>query len=110
MSIEDIRRLCNDETIVMTQHTIDRIRERGIKLYEIEETILNGKIIEEYPSDYPYPSCLIFGITINNRYIHVVAGVATDQLFIITAYCPTLDKWENDYITRKQKPESGDNK
>ena len=25
---------------------------------------MNGEIIEQYPDDYPYPSCLILGVSI----------------------------------------------
>jgi hypothetical protein len=33
--------------------------------------------------------------------MHVVAGVGDGKLWIITEYHPTLEKWENDYKTRK---------
>lgn len=41
---------------------------------ETKEAIVNGEIIEEYPNDYPFPSCLILGITIKCRYLHIVVG------------------------------------
>jgi len=28
---------------------------------EVYEAVANGKIIEKYPEDEPYPSCLIYG-------------------------------------------------
>jgi hypothetical protein len=31
-----------------------------IKEREVFEAVLNGKIIESYPEDEPYPSCLIY--------------------------------------------------
>ena len=101
MDLEDIRRLCTDETITITKHTFERIRQRGIKYSYIKNTILNGEIIEQYPDDYPYPSCLIFAVINDNIYIHVVVGISNDRLYIITAYYPTLEKWEDDYRTRK---------
>ena len=33
---------------------------------EIFEAVLSGKIIENYPGDEPYPSCLIYGKTSKN--------------------------------------------
>lgn len=101
MNIEDIRSLCTDETIVITQHMTKRIHERGIQYTEIKNAILNGEIIEEYPDDYPYPSCLILNIPANHKNIHVVTGITEDRLYIVSAYYPSLDKWEADYKTRK---------
>ena len=35
----------------------------GIVDEEVFETVLAGKIIENYQEDEPYPSCLIYGRT-----------------------------------------------
>ena len=100
LSIDDIRALCHDETIRMTDHAINRCRERSIKYDEITAAILSGEIIEQYPEDFPYPSCLILG-TVASGPLHVVAGVGGGALWIISAYRPALDKWEPDFKTRK---------
>ena len=63
----------------------------------------NGKIIEHYYDDYPYPSCLILGYNINNKIIHIVCGVSEDTVHMITAYYPNTDKWEEDMKTRREK-------
>jgi hypothetical protein len=63
---------------------------------------MNGEIIEQYPTDYPYPSCLILGLSVSNQHIHVVVGSNMETLWIITAYYPNPDKWENDNKTRKE--------
>ncbi len=41
---------------------------------EVAESVLKGKIIETYPMDEPYPSCLIYGRTSDNRPLHVVCA------------------------------------
>lgn len=64
--------------------------------------IMNGEIIEQYPDDYPYPSCLILGMSIEDKYLHVVIGHHESDLFLITAYFPSVDKWEADFKTRKE--------
>lgn len=103
MDIEKARHLCTDETIVMTQHVSYRCRERGITLEDIKQAIMQGKIIEDYPEDYPYPSCLVLGSSAAGQPIHVVCGVGEGRLWIITAYYPNLDKWDADFRTRKGK-------
>jgi len=101
LKIEDCRKLCDDETIVMTQHLVNRCREREISYDDIKYSISNGEIIENYPNAYPYPACLVFGMSINDKPIHVAVGVGDGKLWVITAYCPNLKEWESDLKTRK---------
>ena len=55
MNINDLRKLCNDETIQISSHCYKRCVERKISYEEIKLCIKSGEIIEEYPEDYPYP-------------------------------------------------------
>lgn len=98
MNISDLQALCSDDTIVVTKHFADRMQERGIKYSQVKLAIQTGTIIENYPEDYPYPSCLLLGCG-----LHVVAGLGDECLWIITAYEPSLDKWETDLRTRRVK-------
>ena len=61
------------------------------------------EIIEDYPDDFPHPSCLIFGYTVEKRVIHVVVSKDEDNIGIITAYIPNLQKFEADLKTRKEQ-------
>ncbi|MBW1940933.1 MAG: DUF4258 domain-containing protein, partial [Deltaproteobacteria bacterium] len=45
-----------------------------IKDEEVFEAVSAGKIIENYPEDEPYPSCLIYGRTSENRPLHIVCA------------------------------------
>ena len=102
IKLENIRKLCRENLIIWSQHVATRCQQRGIKTIDIENCILNGEIIEEYPDDYPYCSYLILGVTINNQNLHVVCGIGDNKLWIITAYFPSSDKWEPDFKTRKE--------
>ena len=101
MTIEEIKERCNDNQIEVTSHLMLRCRQRNITYSEIKQAIINGEVIEEYPYDFPYPSCLIFGITLVNRIIHVVVGMAESKLWLITAYEPDRQLWSKDLKTRK---------
>lgn len=101
MDILLIQKLCRAERIEFSKHVSDRMFQRNIAADEIVEAILNGKIIEEYPDDYPYPSCLILGITIRKRTLHIVVGVTDAKIWIITVYVPANDKWNDDFTRRK---------
>ena len=87
---------------VVTQHCFARLLTRGITPNDIICCVCNGEIIEEYPNDFPYPSCLVFGYTLDKRIIHVVIGVEEKQLYIITAYFPSGEKFELDFKTRRE--------
>lgn len=102
MDIDIYRKLCHDETIVMTRHARYRLTERGIALDEVEHAIMSGKIIEEYPDDMPFPSCLILGMATKSAPLHVVASHDNEFLYIITAYYPDPEKWSEDFSIRKE--------
>ena len=100
---EQLERLCTDDTVFLTHHFILRMKERKIRYEDIITVIKNGDIIEQYPDDHPFPSCLVMGFTIAKRVLHVVCGVSENTLYIITAYYPSPDKIESDYKTRKER-------
>ncbi|MCL2693643.1 MAG: DUF4258 domain-containing protein, partial [Oscillospiraceae bacterium] len=62
---------------------------------DVITVIQNGEIIENYPTDYPFPSYLILGLTPKNNHMHTVCGVGDNKLWIITAYFPSPNEWEN---------------
>ncbi|HXK27603.1 MAG TPA: DUF4258 domain-containing protein [Candidatus Binatia bacterium] len=75
-----------------------------IRVDEVLEALDAGEIIEEYPDDQPYPSCLILGRTRAARLLHIVcAPVLTEQrLIVITIYQPDPARWEADFKRRKR--------
>jgi hypothetical protein len=101
MNIEDIRQCCRDESVFLTAHGTIRLYDRRISYDSVITAIMNGEIIEEYPDDYPFPSCLISAI--DPYPLHVVCGLGNGQVFIITAYKPDSGMWEADNKTRKER-------
>lgn len=75
---------------------------RRISGDEIREVIRSGKTIEAYPDDRPYPSRLICS-DVSGRILHVVAAddESTQTCIIITAYEPTLERWEPGFERRR---------
>ena len=101
LSLDIIRELCKMRQIKWTTHAVTRYQERGITRDEIINCIEHGEVIEEYPDDYPHPSCLIFHIVIVGKPLHVVVGHDEEYVYVITAYRPSLDKWKNGFRERK---------
>lgn len=102
LKIDTIKQLVREGKIRWTNHAIVRLFERNITQEEIESTILNGEIIEEYENDYPYPSCLVYGINLKNQVLHVVCGIRSAEIWVVTAYYPDEIKWEKDLKTRRE--------
>ncbi|MEG0764843.1 MAG: DUF4258 domain-containing protein [Pseudoflavonifractor sp.] len=97
-----MRTLCNDGKFKWTAHILTRLQERSINPSDIRHCIMCGEIIEDYPTDYPYPSCLILGANVAGAVLHVVIGMGSGFLWLITAYYPTCDKWHDDFKSRKE--------
>lgn len=75
-------------------HALQRINERGILPHEIKEALLNCKVIENYPDDKRGHSCLVWGVTSENKNLHAVCGFSEGIVWIITIYEPDLREWE----------------
>lgn len=101
MKIEDIQYFCKQAKIKWYKHALERMQERDISRIDVKNCIMCGEIIEEYPDDFPHPSCLIFGYTVNNKVIHVVVSIDKEDIGIITVYYPNTDKFKDDLKTRK---------
>ncbi len=92
LEIGRLRKFFEEDTVLITNHASERFRQRSIRMRDIREGVLTGEIIEQYPEDHPFPSCLILGYTCDKR----------PGSRIITAYIPDFEKWEADLKTRKE--------
>ena len=102
MKIEEVQRLCEQTRVKWSTHCLERMQERDIRRADVKNCLSKGEIIEDYPEDFPHPSCLIFGYTVNNKVMHVVVGSDGEYIYIITAYFPNTAKFEDDLKTRKE--------
>lgn len=103
LNILDLQKICTLENIEITMHAAKRLEQRGISIDDIISCIKSGEIIEQYPDDYPFPSCLILGASTNQLLIHVVVGSNLKTLWIVTAYYPDPGKWDDTLKIRKEK-------
>lgn len=103
LNIETIRTYIQQRNVIWTKHCLNRINQRDILILDIKTAISNGKIIEYYYDDYPYPSCLIVGKNINGNIMHIVCGIHNNLVYIITAYYPDSNEWEEDMKIRRKE-------
>ncbi len=100
MDIEEIKKRSKIH-VKFTDHARIEMLNDDIRVDDIRAVINSGGVIERYPDDKPFPSCLVYG-EVNNRPIHVVCAMPqnTEILIIVTTYLPDPDKWIN-YKVRK---------
>ncbi|MBE3593038.1 MAG: DUF4258 domain-containing protein [Thermoanaerobacter sp.] len=92
LNIKTIKKLILKDQWFLSEHALDRLIERNLRISDVLVSILNGEIIETYPEDPRGASCLILGKK-DNIPIHTVCGLMNDNLVIITVYLPEPSKW-----------------
>ncbi|MCC6095772.1 MAG: DUF4258 domain-containing protein [Eubacterium sp.] len=102
--IEQFKNLNAPENMILTQHSRKRFSERGIKIADIINAISSGEIIEQYPEDFPVPSCLILGSS-GSKKLHIVASIKDNMIWLITAYIPDDGLWDESFRIRKKRSE-----
>jgi hypothetical protein len=74
--LREIQDRFRSERILFTKHARDEMEDEEfgeIREREVFEAVERGRVIETYPEDEPYPSCLIYGRTFGDRPLHVPA-------------------------------------
>jgi len=99
MMIEQFWKIVKNGLYHFSDHAVKRMIKRTIFRHEIEEALLCGEIIENYPDDKYAPSCLMYGMTRTGRNLHVQVTLPP-EVIIITAYEPDLEEWINFRIRR----------
>jgi hypothetical protein len=87
---------------VFRLHALRQMFQRRISDSDIRELLKGGVIIEEYPDDTPFLSCLISGV-VNARPLHVVMAYnnVDREAIVITAYEPYPDTWSENFTRRR---------
>ena len=98
MKASEIRRLVAAGRYEFSGHAQQERLEDDLDVLEIEQALLSGDILEEYPDDPRGESCLMLGFA-GDKPIHAVVGWASKRgavrrtLRVITVYAPQPPKW-----------------
>ena len=87
-------------SLLFRAHAVQRMFERGISIGRVREALKAEDVIEDYTSEMPEPSRLLFGVQ-GKRPFHVVTSENERQTTIITVYLPSPDKWKKDSRSRR---------
>jgi hypothetical protein len=101
--LDKIKEAVKLKNIKYRDHALERMMQRSILRSEVQKAILEGKIIEKYNDDFPFPSVLIAYIK-TSKPLHIVLSYddVNNICYIITAYIPNTNHFEDDLITRKK--------
>lgn len=85
-------------------HAVERMFERGISTDDVRKISEAGKVIEDYPNDKPFPSCLMLG-HVGSKSLHVVLAIDqnTRRAIVVTVYEPDPKQWEAGFERRKPR-------
>ncbi len=93
MDIGELRAKVRAGEYFLSAHADLERKNDDLEVSQIQEALLNGEILEQYPDAGRGESCLIVGFA-GNTPIHVVCGWARDRkLVIITVYIPRPPKF-----------------
>ena len=79
----------------VTDHADEEAAADRLRLDQIVFSVEHGEIIEDYPTDRPYPSCLVYGRDHEDEPVHSVwaYNAATEWAALVTVYRPAADRW-----------------
>ncbi|MBF0289817.1 MAG: DUF4258 domain-containing protein [SAR324 cluster bacterium] len=100
--LEIVRERLSEGKFDFSHHAFKRSVERNISLAEIREAGKLIEVIEDYPDDKYSPSCLLLGLTVNGRPLHIQVSLGNLEIIrIITLYEPDENEWI-DYKERRR--------
>lgn len=99
--VQELRSKFYKDEFEFSKHAVDQTILREISVQEIRDAVRDSEIIEDYPDDKYYPSCLLLGFTNQNRPLHIHCSYPTrDLVKIVTVYEPDPARWI-DYKIRR---------
>ncbi len=104
MDLSKIKEKIQKSEYVYTHHAEIERNADNLTFYQIEEALLGGEILEEYPDTGRGESCLVLGFS-ENIPIHIVCGFRGDKIAVITVYVPGSKTFKDPWTRRKKNNE-----
>lgn len=105
MRIEDIKQALWRGLVHISDHADDEASQDALSLDEIYSSLYSAQIIEDYPTDRPYPSCLVMGYSSQSKPVHSVWAYNEQTGFavLVTVYRPDPARWYDNYTERRSR-------
>ena len=97
MDIENIVDAIRTNQVRVSDHADEEAAADSLTFDEICFSVVHGEIIEDYPTDRPFPSCLVLGKTVSGAPVHSVWAYNAEVRWavLITVYRPDPERWTN---------------
>jgi hypothetical protein len=95
MDVNKIIEAIHNNRLRITNHADEETQADYLTFDEVFFSVFQGEVIEDYPGDKPYPSCLIYGNNFIGEPIHSVWAYNEDKQWavLITVYRPDPNRW-----------------
>ena len=95
MELSDILSAIRSDKSEPSLHARREAQADGLTIPEVRRATLRGEIIEDYPNDFPHPSCLILGYLDNGDPVHAVWAYnrRSEEAILVTVYLPNPELW-----------------
>lgn len=97
IDIKWLKEKVGKEEYYYSRHGDQERQNDDLTIVEVEEALLDGKILEQYKDTGRGESCLVVGFTKYGKPIHATCGKRKDTLVIVTVYIPKPPKFKNPY-------------
>lgn len=104
MDIEVIRERVRADQYLYSLHAEIERKADELTFTQVEEALLNGRILEQYPDSGRGESCLVVGFA-QKTPIHAVCGWRGKKIVLITVYIPTSPKFVDPWTRGNQSDE-----
>ena len=85
-TIEDFRENNKAENIIISMQGQMRMHEKGLTIGDVMSVIDSGEIVEEYPDEFPFESCLIMGWSVDGKYMQIVLSMNENNIYLILVH------------------------
>lgn len=92
MDIEEIKAKVRDDQYLYSLHAEVECRVDELTFAQVEEALLVGEILEQYPDTGRGESCLVVGFA-GDVPVHMVCGWRGEKVVLITVYVPRPPKF-----------------
>jgi hypothetical protein len=92
-----IRKRVSQSEYYFSKHGDQERQNDNLTVVEVEEALVNGRILEQYDDTGRGESCLVVGFSDSGKPVHIVCGRRDRWLVIVTVYVPQPPKFKTPY-------------
>lgn len=103
--LDRIQTAIREKQFRVSEHAADEMLDDDLTESQVLAATAAGEMIEEYPSAFPFPACLVLGRTGEGIPVHTVWAFDAEACYgvLVTVYQPDPARWASDLRTRLER-------